>query len=62
MGLFDRLVKRPKGVEPRIGQRVWVGLEFLEGMVKQGTVDQEGLNRARDYLEAGGWTAKSSGV
>jgi hypothetical protein len=42
LGLFDRLIKRPKGVEPPIGQRVWVGLAFL--------------------LEAGGWTAKSSGV
>jgi hypothetical protein len=31
-------------------------LEFLEGMVKQGTLDQEGLDRARDYIEAGGWT------
>jgi hypothetical protein len=30
-------------------------LEFLEGMVKQGTLDQEGLDRARDYLENGGW-------
>ena len=39
-----------------------VMLEFLEGMVKQGTLDQEGLDRARDYLEAGGWTNKSTGV
>ena len=39
-----------------------VMLEFLEGMVKQGTLDQEGLNRARDYLEAGGWTDKASGL
>jgi hypothetical protein len=91
----------PDGVQPRIGQRVWVGagggssgsstpppvywdrpepdlppmqfpqvpggddpkvmLEFLEGMVKQGTLDQEGLDRARDYLEAGGWTNKAEG-
>jgi hypothetical protein len=92
----------PKGVQPRIGQRLVVGqggggsgnntpppvywdrpepdlppmqfpqvpggddpkvmLEFLEGMVKQGTLDQEGLNRARDYLGAGGWTNRAAGA
>jgi hypothetical protein len=39
----------PGGDDPK------VMLEFLEGMVKQGTLDQEGLDRARDYIEAGGW-------
>jgi hypothetical protein len=41
----------PGGGDPK------VMLEFLEGMVKQGTLDQEGLDRARDYLENGGWPA-----
>ena len=39
----------PGGDDPK------VMLTFLEGMVSQGTLDQEGLNRARDYLKAGGW-------
>jgi hypothetical protein len=46
----------PGGDDPK------VMLEFLEGMVKQGTLDQEGLDRARDYMEAGGWTDGSAGV
>jgi hypothetical protein len=41
----------PGGGDPK------VMLEFLEGMVKQGTLDQEGLDWARDYLENGGWPA-----
>jgi hypothetical protein len=39
----------PGGDDPK------VMLAFLQGMVAQGTLDQEGLNRARDYIEAGGW-------
>jgi hypothetical protein len=46
----------PGGDDPK------VMLEFLEGMVKQGTLDQEGLDRARDYIEAGGWADRSAGV
>jgi hypothetical protein len=87
----------PKGVQPRIGQRLVVGrmggggaqnntpppvfwdrpepdlppmqfpnipggddpkvmLAHLEGLVKSGALDRDGLDRARDYLEAGGWT------
>jgi hypothetical protein len=34
-----------------------VMLAHLEGLVKTGALDQEGLDRARDYLEAGGWSA-----
>jgi hypothetical protein len=41
--------KVPGGDDPK------VMLSFLQGMVAQGTLDREGLNRARDYLEAGGW-------
>jgi hypothetical protein len=33
-----------------------VMLAHLESLVQSGALDQEGLDRARDYLEAGGWT------
>jgi hypothetical protein len=39
----------PGGDDPK------VMLAHLEGLVKSGALDQEGLDRARDYLESGGW-------
>jgi hypothetical protein len=39
----------PGGDDPK------VMLTHLEGLVKSGALDQEGLDRARDYLESGGW-------